>query len=182
MSMPVVYAGDGKRQLSLYRWGLLPFWAKNESLSYKLINARSEAIDNKPSFREAFKKRRCVVLASGFYEWKKTQNGKVPHFITLVDGKLFSFAGLCEHWKSPDGKRVDRFTIIITEANETMKPLHDRMPALLLGDEVSKWLDPANTDAKELLRSTPDDSLEYSPVSTKVNSPKNQSADLLDRV
>lgn len=182
MHLPIIREEEGKRTGALHRWGLLPFWAKDEKLSYKLINARSETLSQKPSFREAYKQRRCVVPASGFYEWRRTQEGKVPHYIHATDGQNLTFAGLYEHWKHPDGKSIDSFTIITTDANRPMKTLHHRMPALLFEKEIEQWLDPTTRQPAELLRPAPDDAITFHAVSTKVNSPKNQGEALIDPV
>lgn len=183
--LPVVIQDDHERVIGLRRWGLLPGWAKDEKLAYSLINARAETIDRKPSFREAFKKRRCVVPVSGFYEWKKTPDGKVPHYISPTGDAPFSLAGLHEHWTSPEGKAINTFTIITTGANSVMRSLHDRMPAILSGKEVDLWLDPQNRDTavlQDLLRPAPDDGITFFPVSSEVNSPRNQGAELIEPV
>lgn len=183
--MPIIRQESDRRVVSLYRWGLLPFWAKDEKVSYKMINARAETIDEKPSFREAFRKRRCIVPASGFYEWQKTPQGKVPHYITSSGNGFLSLAGLYEHWKDRNGRLVNSYTIITTDANDIMKPLHDRMPAILFGREIDQWLRPAEQNAahlKELLRPCPGDAITYHPVSTRVNSPRNQGAELIEQL
>lgn len=182
MHLPVIKEEDGKRTGSLYRWGLLPFWAKDEKLSYKLINARAETLSQKPSFREAFKQRRCVVPATGFYEWRRTDEGKTPYYIYRPDGQDLTFAGLYEHWKSPEGKPIDTFTIITTDANRVMKPIHHRMPTLLFGEEMDQWLDPTNRQPGELLRPAPEDVITSHVVSTKVNNPRNQGEELIEPV
>lgn len=146
-----------------------------------MINARSETLDEKPAYRDAFRKRRCVVPASGFYEWKKTPDGKIPHYIFPADGELFSFAGLYEHWEG-DKKPIDSFTILTTLANKAINPLHDRMPAMLFGKEIDQWLDPENNQPGKLLGPAPNDAIKFYQVSTRVNYPGNDSADLIEKV
>jgi putative SOS response-associated peptidase YedK len=143
----VICVRDGaEREFFQAKWGLIPSWAKDAKIGSSCINARSETIDTKPAFRRAFKKRRCLVLADGFYEWRKTD--KQPHNITLTSGPLF-LAGLWETWTSPEGP-VESCTICTTEANEFMQALHDRMPVILPRALVDHWLDPTVTDRDEL--------------------------------
>jgi len=149
-SIPVIIRHNGNNQLVSYRWGLIPSWSKDPSISNKLINARAETVDKKPSFRDAFKKRRCLILADGFYEWKKEGKSKIPQYYYLKSGRPFGFAGLYETWKSPDKKEITTCTIITTNANELIKPVHDRMPVILLKDQEQFWLGDA-IDASALL-------------------------------
>jgi putative SOS response-associated peptidase YedK len=138
-----VRAGDEGPELVLLRWGLIPSWSKDATIGYKLINARSETVAEKPSFRSAFKQRRCLIPASGFYEWQKQGTGsKQPFFISLRDEELFSFAGLWERWHDPTGEEVQSCTILTTTANELMRPLHERMPVVLDSAAESVWFDP----------------------------------------
>jgi putative SOS response-associated peptidase YedK len=131
-TVPAVRAGDGGRYLSLLRWGLIPSWSSDPKIAYKLTNARSETAASKPSFRSAFKQRRCLIPASAFYEWQKVSAKiKQPYCIRPRDGGLFAFAGLWERWNDPAGETVESCTILTTEANELMRPLHDRMPVIL---------------------------------------------------
>ncbi len=141
---------DGEREVAQVRWGLIPFWAKDEKIGYKLINARAEGIDAKPSFREAFKRgRRCLIPADGFYEWWKGTKPKQPWRITLEDGGPFAFAGLWERWeKAPDGVPVESCTIITTAANALVAKLHDRMPVILPVDAYGPWLGEAGRGVK----------------------------------
>jgi putative SOS response-associated peptidase YedK len=132
--VPVV-VNDGARALDAFRWGLIPFWAKDPRIASQNINARAETLSEKPAFREAFGLRRCVVLAAGFYEWKARADGKIPHFIRLVSGRSMSFAGLWERWRSPEGPLVSTCTIITTAPNDFMAALHDRMPVILGPDQ-----------------------------------------------
>lgn len=173
-------SNDGARTISAFRWGLIPSWAKDASIGNKLINARAETITEKPSFRDAFKKRRCLVLAEGFYEWKKIGTKKQPYFIFLKNQKLFAFAGLYETWKAPEGHEVRSCTVITTEANQFMKSLHDRMPVILASPaEWTAWLDLKNEHARSLLRPLPEDALDCYAVSVAVNNPRNESAELI---
>jgi len=145
-SVAVVRAADGARFLSLLHWGLIPSWASDQKIGYKLTNARSETVAEKPSFRSAFKQRRCLIPASGFYEWQKRGSSKQPFFIRPRDGDdLFAFAGLWEKWTDPLGKVVESCTILTTEANELMRPIHDRMPVILDSAAESTWLDPGSS-------------------------------------
>jgi putative SOS response-associated peptidase YedK len=171
--VPVVKAADAGPELATMRWGLIPSWAKDAKIGYKLINARSETVASKPSFRSAFKRRRCLIPADGFFEWKKLDTKtKQPHFIHLKDDQPFAFAGLWEIWHNPeDGEEVQSCTIITTEANEMMKPLHDRMPVILAPSAYDRWL--AEPDTELLKPYTASEMIAY-PVSTYVNTPKNQ--------
>ena len=169
---------DGKSNADFFVWGLIPSWAKDPSIGSKLINARSETLAEKPSFRGGFKYHRCLILADGFYEWK-TQPGtktKVPHFIRLKSGKPFAFAGLWDTWQSPDGGAVKSATIITTSPNRLMAPIHNRMPVILPPDAYAQWLDPAARPAESLqhlLAPYSTEDMTAHPVSTLVNSPAN---------
>ena len=159
------------RKLGWFRWGLIPKWAKDKSIVNRLINGRSETAAEKPSFRDAFKKRRCLVVADGFYEWQKTNAGKQPYFITMADELPFAFAGLWETWNDSGGDDIHTCTILTTEANEMMKPIHDRMPAILDGDDYDEWL--AGDDVHHLLKPFLPELMASRPASRFVNSPKN---------
>jgi putative SOS response-associated peptidase YedK len=164
----------GERELAFGRWGLIPSWAKDTKFGYHTINARAETVAEKPSFRDAFRKRHCLIPASGFYEWKKVGSKKQPYLIQMQDESPFAFAGLWERWHNPqDESIVQSCTIIVTDANEFMKPIHDRMPVILNPDEYGRWLDPTATDGRSLLRPCPSEWLSSYPISTYVNSPKN---------
>ena len=155
----------------LLRWGLVPFWAKDVAVGYKMINARAETIDEKPAFRYAFRQRRCLVVADGFYEWAKTPDGlKQPYFITVAGDQLFAFAGLWESWNSPGGERIQSCTIAVTQAKEMLRPIHDRMPAILDGDHFDSWLDMKAplAEVKALLRPF-SGAMTLCPVSSRVN-------------
>lgn len=179
------------REWALTLWGLIPSWSKDSSIGQKLINARSEGVAEKPSFRAAFKRRRCLVPASGFYEWKAGSGGKVPHFITTAtSGKpddLFAIAGLWETWHGPDGEELTTCTLLTTEANELLAPLHDRMPVIVAPEDFGAWLGTgrdetpaAMTELKHLLRPYPAEQMVLWPVSTRVNSVRNEGEDLLE--
>lgn len=169
------------RQINLFRWGLIPFWAKDTNIGYKMINARAETLIEKPAFKTAFKKRRCLIIADGFYEWQKTKSGKVPHRICDESEKPFAFAGLWEQWHDKANEStIESFTIVTTEANEAVKPLHERMPVILPEDNYDAWLnnDLSLDDQITLLQPYPYD-LKVYPVSKKVNSPANNDPSLL---
>lgn len=162
------------RELALLRWGLVPRWADDPAVGNRLINARAETIAEKPSFREAFQKRRCLVLADGFYEWRTSGRDKQPYFIRRKDDRPFAFAGLWERWTKAD-RPLETCTIITTEPNALMAGLHDRMPVILPNDAARRWLELDGSDLRTvqpLLVPYPHDDLEAYPVDTLVNSPK----------
>ena len=142
---------DGPNRLEPLRWGLIPPWAKDPAIGNRLINARAETLAEKPSFREAFIRRRCLVVADGFYEWRAAGKRKVPVYLFLKSKGPFGFAGLYERWKSPGGEEIRTCTIITTEANELVRPLHNRMPVILPEDVEDEWLDPAANRRESLL-------------------------------
>ena len=164
-----------ERQARMMRWGLIPSWAKDMEIGSRLINARSETLSEKPSFRNAFAKRRCLVLADGFYEWKKgaAAGGRSqPYYFKLADGEPFAFAGLWEFWQSPEGAEIHSCTIITTEANPTVQAVHVRMPVILSGDDLWHWLEPAAPQQLEqLLKPYTAGRMVSYPVSTLVNAP-----------
>lgn len=167
-----------RRKGNMLKWGLIPYWAKDEKIGYKMSNARGESIDEKPSFKHAFRKRRCLILADGFYEWKKTEHRKQPYRFIMKDKKPFAFAGIWETWKKGD-KPVHSCTIITTTPNGVTKDVHDRMPVILPAETHNLWLDPTYEDTqhlKSLLVPFPAEDMEKYPVSTLVNSAKNESA------
>jgi putative SOS response-associated peptidase YedK len=139
--IPTVINYNGKNQLVCFRWGLIPSWSKDPSIANKLINARAETVDKKPSFKEALKKRRCLIVADGFYEWKREGKSKMPLYFYLKSGRPFGFAGLYETWISPDKKEINTCVIVTTNANELIAPVHDRMPVILSKDQERAWLD-----------------------------------------
>jgi putative SOS response-associated peptidase YedK len=173
---------EDKRKLEMLHWGLIPSWAKDPAIGNKMINARAETVSEKPSFRSAFKKRRCLILADGFYEWKKTDDGKQPYHVKMEDGSPFAFAGLWESW-GKNGEEIHSCTIITTEANDLMSEIHHRMPVILPPEDHAMWLDP-DFDEKEplttLLKPYPADAMEAYPVSRKVNKPSNNEPSVLE--
>lgn len=184
--MPVVLETDekDKRIIRLQRWGLVPFWADSLNTGYSMINARGESLNKKKSFQKPFKSQRCIVPASGFYEWKTTDSGKYPHFIQRKQSGLMHFAGLWETWEDPENEEtVHSYTIITTDANAPMEELHDRMPALLLPEEFDTWLNPSNHDTnslQDLIRPWPDDDIEFFRVNDEVGNVRNNRPDLLE--
>ncbi len=164
---------DGKRHFAQLRWGLIPSWAKEAKIGNRMINARAETVAEKPAFRAAFRRRRCLVLADGFYEWQKRDKGaKQPYRITLADGGPFGFAGLWESWRDREsGERIESATIIVTEANDLLRPIHDRMPVILSPEDFDAWLDTERPGeaARALLRPYPAAALAATPISTRVN-------------
>jgi putative SOS response-associated peptidase YedK len=174
---------SGERELVDVRWGLVPRWAKDPAIGNRMINARSETLAEKPSFRTALKRHRCLLPADGFYEWKQAPSGtKQPIHIGMKDGAPFAFAGLFERWLSPEGEVLDTCTIITTQSNALLSPLHDRMPVIVAFVAFDRWLDVANEDTAELFTPYPADAMMYYPVSTRVNSVRNDDAKLIVRV
>jgi putative SOS response-associated peptidase YedK len=141
---------DGENRIEHLRWGLIPFWAKDPAIGNRLINARAETVAEKPSFRSAFAKRRCLVVADGFYEWRPEGKRKVPVYVFLKSKKPFGFAGLYENWKDPGGREIRTCTIITTEANDLVRPIHDRMPVILPEGVEDRWLDPSEGSRERL--------------------------------
>lgn len=163
-----------EREMVASKWGLVPFWAKDTSIGNKMINARAETLAEKPSFKNALAKRRCLIPADGFYEWqKKGKEPSQPIYVRLRSGELFAFAGLWEEWKSPEGNILRTFTIITVEPNELISTIHNRMAAILKPDEESDWLNPKNSvaDVVQLLKPYPASEMEAYKVSRAVNSP-----------
>lgn len=176
---------SGERVVQRSRWGLLPSWAKDASIANRLINARAETLAEKPAFRSALRKRRCIVPADGFYEWAKRSDGKQPYYIHASDGSSLAFAGLWERWIRPgDGEIIDSFTIITTTANERIQSLHDRMPVILSPETVVRWLDPESDSAtlSDLLGPCPDAWLAFHPVTRAVGNVRNDRPDLIAAV
>ena len=169
---------DGQRRAELMRWGLIPFWAKDIKIGYRMINAVGETAATKPAFRAAFKKRRCLILADGFFEWRKDGKEKIPTYIFLKSREPFAFAGLWETWKSPVGETVKSCTIITTKPNEFIEPIHNRMPVILSGETEALWLDPMTEEPdalQPLIQASTGELMESRIVSSLVNSPKNNS-------
>ncbi|MBO9337518.1 MAG: SOS response-associated peptidase [Chloroflexus sp.] len=172
---------DGHRELVSLRWGLIPAWAKDASIGNRLINARSETILEKPSFRTAFQRRRCLIPASGFYEWQTLPDGKQPFYFTPGDDALMAFAGLWDQWRAPDGSLVESCTILTTTANAVVAPIHDRMPVIVPPDFDAVWLDPTSDirQLHELCLAPPPVMLRCYPVSKAVNQVRNDSEALI---
>jgi putative SOS response-associated peptidase YedK len=167
------------------RWGLIPNWAKDMKIGYKMINARAESVADKPAFRAAFKRRRCLIPASGFYEWGRAETGKQPYFVRLGNGDVLAFAGLWESWiGTGDGRSVESCTIITTDANRPVGEIHNRMPAIIAPEMYDLWLAPESGRDRllSLLRSFPDRKTVISPVGAAVNNPRNDSPACIDTV
>jgi putative SOS response-associated peptidase YedK len=175
--------GEGAGRDAVWlKWGLVPTWAKDPSVGARLINARSETVAEKPSFREAFRKRRCLIPADGFYEWRREGKGKQPYFFRLRDDRPFGFAGLWERWEGKSGEILNTCTILTTAANEVLRPVHDRMPVILHPEEYSLWLQADEREQamlKEMLRPYPAEEMIAHPVSPLVNSPSNRGPELI---
>jgi putative SOS response-associated peptidase YedK len=165
---------EGQRQLITAKWGLVPSWAKDTSVGTRMINARAETITEKPSFRHAIEKQRCLVITNGFFLWKMEGKRKLPMFVRVSSGKVFAFAGLYNLWTSPEGETLHTCTIITTSANDLIKPFQDRMPVILLKSDENTWLDPSFRDMEAilpLLTAFDADSMEVWEVTAKMNRP-----------
>lgn len=183
--VPVVVERGGERVVEGFKWGLIPSWAKDDKIGSKMINARGETIAEKPSFRTPFKKRRCIVPASGFYEWETLASGpKQPHFFYLNDHGILAFAGLWEQWRDKEtGQTVDSCTIITTGANELLGKFHDRMPVILQRENYDEWLDETNSDTNSLQRLIapfPASLMTEHEVSRAVNNVRNHDPELIE--
>ncbi len=181
----LLVVNDGKRRLIKSRWGFVPSWSKELSAGYKMINARAESVAELPSFQQAFQNQRCLVVADGFYEWKKEGAKKRPFYIRLKNGQPFGFVGLYNIWKSPEGEQIYTSTIITTDANEIVQPLHDRMPVIAYPDQYDLWLDPSIHDKtllRNILKPFPSEELEVYEVTPNVNSPKNNAPENIQRI
>jgi putative SOS response-associated peptidase YedK len=179
MQLPVI-TNEEPEHLNFFRWGLVPYWAKDAAIGVKMINAKSETLAEKPAFKSALQKRRCLIPANGFYEWEKAGKSKIPHRFFLESEELFAFAGLWESWKDPSGIILRTFTIITTTPNELVSPIHDRMPVILDPDFEKHWLDaqvPVE-DLLEMLRPYPAQKMKQYRVSEKVNNVRNNTPDL----
>ena len=179
-----VVGGEARRG-GFMRWGLIPQWAKNASIGSRMINARAETVAEKPAFRDALGRRRCLVLADGFYEWQRTGGAKRPMRITMRSGEPFAFAGLWSMWRDPDGNRISSCAIITAAVNELLKPIHDRMPVILPRELEELWLDRSIDDPGALssvLNPYPDEEMEAFEVSTLVNSAANDGPEVIARI
>lgn len=177
--IPVIREADKGRELVLLKWGLIPSWSKDPAIGSKLINARAETLADKPSFRNAYKRRHCLIPADSFYEWKAMRKGKQPYCIGLSDHALFGMAGLWEHWVNSAGEAVQTCTIITTAANELVGQLHERMPLIIQPSDYDAWLDASNPKSGELLKPFPAEQMCYYPVSVRVNNVRNDDAECL---
>ena len=181
--IPIIRLMDGKRQFALARWGLLPSWVKDPKAFSLLLNARGETVLEKPAFRAAMKRRRCLIPADGFYEWEATSERKRPYYVRAKSGKPLAFAGLWETWTGPNGEELETATIVTTRANALLAPIHDRMPVIIPPEAFDLWLDCTNVDAQTaaaLITPAPEDLLEVIPVSTDVNRTANDNPKLVE--
>lgn len=176
----LVQTSEQKDKIKLFRWGLIPFWAKDPAIGNKMINARAETLNSKPAFKSLLKRKRCLVITDGFYEWKKNGKMKQPFRIAMKNNELFTFAGLWDEWKDPEGKEVSSFTIITTEASGLIKPIHHRMPVIFDEENEKTWLDEniVPEDAVKLLLPYHKENLIAYSISTAINSPGNNSIEL----
>ena len=177
--------GGETRRGGFMRWGLIPWWAKNASIGSRLINARAETVSEKPAFRDALRRRRCLVLADGFYEWQRTGSARKPMRVVMRSGEPFAFAGLWSVWRDPDGNRIPSCAIITTTANDLLRPVHDRMPVVLPRELEELWLDRSIDDPGALgsvLTPYLDDAMEAYEVSTLVNSAANDGPEVIEAV
>jgi putative SOS response-associated peptidase YedK len=168
--------------MALLRWGLVPSWAKEVKSGYSMINARAETVADKPAYRTAFRLRRCLIPADGFYEWRQTGDGKQPYHIRMKDGAVFAFAGIWERRERDEGV-IESCSIIVTAANDAIRPVHDRMPVIVAPRDYASWLDPELRDPGKVnpyLRAWPADEMEAFPVSSRVNRPANNDAGCIE--
>jgi putative SOS response-associated peptidase YedK len=181
----LIIINDGKRKLIKSRWGFMPSWSRDLDASYRMINARAETVASSKMFKSAFEKQRCLVVADGFYEWRKEGTTKKPFYIRLKSHKPFGFAGLYNVWMSPDGEPLTTSTIITTDANELVVPMHERMPVITPADKYDLWLDPRVQDSSAftgVLNPYPSGEMEAFPVTPKVNSFKYNSPENIERL
>lgn len=184
-NVPAVIASDAGKRMGELRWGLVPFWAKDEKIGSKMINARAETVADKPAFKRLLKTKRCIIPADGFYEWKKDGTSKQPYRILMSDGSLFSFAGLYDTWEDPEGKKLNTCTIITTTPNSLMEDIHDRMPVILRPEDEADWLGRDNDDVESLLKLLkPYDAAKMRAykVPSAVGNVRNNSKDLLEDI
>lgn len=174
---------DGRRELTKLKWGLVPSWAKDPGIGSSMINARSETIFEKPAFRTAIKRRRCIIFADGYYEWQAREEGKQPFLISTKDQPIFPMAGIWEYWEKPEGVIVS-CSAITTESTDSIKELHDRMPVILKPDAIDVWLNPATevSAIQTLMKPYESEQMTFYPVSKLVNSPRNNSPECVDRI
>ncbi|MFY0546188.1 SOS response-associated peptidase [Brevibacillus sp. H7] len=183
--IPAIIGEQGERRIGQLRWGLVPYWAQDEKIGYKMINARAETLTEKAAFKQLFVRKRCLIPADGFYEWKQTEKGKQPMRILMRDGQLFSFAGLFDTWTSPDGRKVHTCTIVTTKPNELVKDIHDRMPVIIRQEDEDLWLDRDTFDAERLQSLlVPYDAtrMKAYPVSPLVGNPRNDKPECIEEI
>lgn len=184
--LAVVSENDQTRHLTWFHWGLIPFWSNGPDKRFSMINARHESLKQKPAYRTPFKRHRCIIVADGFYEWKQTEDGKQPYYIKLTSDEPMALAGLWDNWESKEtGESIYSTSIITTDANKIIKPVHERMPAILPAETFSFWLDPMNEDTEklgELLKPASSELFDVYPVSRRVNNPINNDLQLLKDV
>lgn len=171
------------REPVLLRWGLIPFWAEDTNIGYKMINARAETAAKKPAFKTAFKRRRCLIPTDGFYEWKKEGKQKTPYLCRMKDERLFAFAGIWEHWEGSEDEVVESCSILTTDANDLIALVHDRMPVILPEESYDDWLSidsDDSTDLQSLLKPFPSDQMKAYPVGTEVNKPSQDRPELIE--
>ncbi len=181
-SILALHKGTKGRQWSFLKWGLIPSWSKDSDIGNKLINAKAETLREKPSFREALKKRRCLIPASGFYEWQKQGKERQPYYFIGNEGELFAMAGLWESWKSSNGQVIESCTIVTTEANKTVAPLHSRMPVILSSDSYDLWLDGDEDCLEKIIIPYPAQKMKAYPVNKVVNNAAYDAEDCLEEV
>jgi putative SOS response-associated peptidase YedK len=184
--VPAVINDGEENKLVQLRWGLIPFWAKDAKIGYKMINARVETVAEKPAYRTSLKTKRCIIPADGFYEWKITEDGKQPMRILMKSGELFGMAGLYDTWESPEGEKISSCTIITTSPNKTMEGIHDRMPIILRTQDEATWLDRSIQDVRLLqdliIKPYPDVEMRVYPVTKAVGNVKNDSPENIKEV
>lgn len=181
--IPVIrFSPEGKRVLNMLRWGLVPHWAKDPSIGAKLNNARGESVAEKPSFRDAFKRRRCLIPADGFYEWKTDGKIKQPYFISLKSGEPMAMAGLWESWTEPGGSILRTVCVVTTSANALMEPIHDRMPVIISPENWRAWLSEPAENIAGLVIADPDTEMQAWPVSRRVSKTVDDDAGLIETI
>ncbi|MCB2193150.1 MAG: SOS response-associated peptidase [Deltaproteobacteria bacterium] len=179
-----VLAGEEGRRAEMLRWGLVPSWAKEERMGYKMINARAETVADKPAYRGPFRRTRCLIPADGFFEWAAAQGGKQPYFLARKDREPFALAGLWDQWSGPGGQKLRSFTILTTQANQVVKPIHERMPVMLRPVDEAAWLETETTpeNLAKLLKPYAAQDMEAYTVSQRVNSPVNEGPEIIEPV
>lgn len=175
--VPVIY----NDQAELFRWGLVPKWSKDADIGYKMINARVETLEEKPSYKDPLRKQRCLIPATGFYEWQHSPEGKLPYYIHPTDQQLFAFAGLYSVWQNPQGGQLKTFTIITTVANDLIHSIHSRMPVILTPEDEQTWLDSDSSlsQLNRVMKVYPSQKMQLHPVSRKINNPESEGPELI---